>query len=176
MVVTPFIGIASGQKSKKLVKITSGWNPKAGKDFNCAFVSFRRRSFRRVSRTQRISIRVDEVGARRACSKGGSSDLKAERPRRGFCAWFKTGPGTVAGFFHMDIHDRWAGGLRLHGRRRARCPVITADNHDPSPAVSAPFHAWRLRAGVSGPGSKRGQAPLCKAPFGPFRQRSQTPF
>ena len=27
-----------------------------------------------------------------------------------------------------------------------------------------------------GPGSKRGQAPLCKAPFGPFRQRSQTPI
>ena len=26
------------------------------------------------------------------------------------------------------------------------------------------------------PGSKRGQAPLCEAPFGPFRQRSQTPF
>jgi hypothetical protein len=26
------------------------------------------------------------------------------------------------------------------------------------------------------PGSKRGQAPLCEAPFGPLRQRSQTPF
>jgi hypothetical protein len=25
-------------------------------------------------------------------------------------------------------------------------------------------------------GSKRGQAPLCKTPSGPFRQRSLTPF
>src|SRR5262249_36089829 len=32
-----------------------------------------------------------------------------------------------------------------------------------------------LRA-VPATGSKRGQAPLCQAPCGPFRQRSQTPF
>src|SRR5580704_6022068 len=93
------------------MKITNRSNPKDANDFNLSNGPNFGKSPRRVSKTQRIYIGIDEVGTRRDCSKGGNSDLKAERPRRGFCAWFKTGPGTGAGFFHMDIHDRWADGV-----------------------------------------------------------------
>jgi hypothetical protein len=92
---------------------------------------------------------IEEVGARRDCSKGGSSDLKAERPRRGFCAWFKTGPGTVAGFFHMDIHDRRAGGVGASGTPAGTMPGYHRRQPRPLAGCFCAF-PWRLRAGVSG--------------------------
>ena len=51
---------------------------------------------------------------------------------------------------------------KLDGGHCTRRPKVQSPN-------TRPVHQFR-------PGSKRGQAPSCKAPFGPFRQRSQTPF
>jgi hypothetical protein len=78
-------------------------------------------------------IRIEEIGALRVL-RGGTSDLRAERPPRFF------GPDSIVDGFGARRDEAWGAtlvlcsrhlcwrtDLRLHGSRRARSPFITGN-------------------------------------------------